>query len=121
MEYIASVSILLVFGEELLLKANEREDENFTFFLATKSPFSQWHKCNFMGEIIFRTPDYLERYEKEIMFTSAEQFMMYHKCLLSLDFDSAQEVLSTRDPKKQKQIGRSVKMTEEILETWEDL
>ncbi len=109
----------LTFGEELLLKANERENEKFTFFWATKSPFSQWYKCNFMGERIFRTPDYLENFEREISFSSAEQFMMYHKCLLSLDFDAAQEVLSTKDPKKQKQIGRSIKMTDEILETWE--
>ena len=108
----------LTLGDELLLKAKERKEEKFTFFWATKSPFSQWHKCNFMGERIFRTPDYLEAFEKEIQFSSTEQFMMYHKCLLSLDFDAAQEVLSTRDPKKQKQIGRSVKMTEEILETW---
>ncbi len=108
----------LTLGDELLLKAKERKEEKFTFFWATKSPFSQWHKCNFMGERIFRTPDYLDKFKKEISFSSAEQFMMYHKCLLSLNFDAAQEVLLTRDPKKQKKIGRSIKMTEEILETW---
>ncbi|MFL0062360.1 NADAR family protein [Tenacibaculum maritimum] len=109
----------LTLGDELLLKAKERKEEKFTFFWATKSPFSQWYKCNFMGERIFRTPDYLDKFKREILFTSAEQFMMYHKCLLSLDFNAGQQVLSTKDPKKQKQIGRSVKTTKEILETWE--
>lgn len=118
-QYVAHHAEGLTFGEELLLSAKKRKEENFTFFWATKSPFSQWYKCDFMGERIFRTPDYLEESEIEISFSSAEQFMMYHKCLLSLDFDAAQEVLQVKDPKKQKQIGRSLKMTEDILETWE--
>lgn len=118
-QYVAYHAGGLTFGEELSLKAKERKEEKFTYFWATKSPFSQWHKCSFTGERIFRTPDYLEEFEREISFSSAEQFMMYHKCLLSLDFEAAQEVLSTKNPKKQKQIGRSVKMAEEILETWE--
>ncbi|WP_206604208.1 NADAR family protein [Aquimarina sediminis] len=110
----------LTLGDELLLKAKERKEEKFTFFWATKSPFSQWHKCNFIGGRMFRASDYLlKRFDNKQVFSSTEQYMMYHKCLLSLDFDAAQEVLSTKDPKKQKQIGRSVKMTEEILETWE--
>jgi ribA/ribD-fused uncharacterized protein len=118
-QVIAHLADGLTFGEELLLKAKEREEEEFTFFWATGSLFSQWYKCSFKAERIFRTPDYLEEFEREIMFSSAEQFMMYHKCLLSLNFDAALEVLSTRDPKKQKKIGRTIKMTMEILETWE--
>ncbi len=117
-QYVAHHAEGLTFEEELLLKIKERREEKFTFFWATKSPFSQWYKCSFRGERIFRTPNYLKESEREISFSSAEQFMMYHKCLLSLDFESALEVLSTKDPKKQKQIGRSLKMKEEILETW---
>ena len=118
-DFVAHRSDGLSFEANLLQKAEERENEKYSFFWATKSAFSQWHKCKFKAERIYRTPDYLEEVDKEILFTSAEQYMMYHKCMLALDFDAAQKVLTTSDPKKQKQIGRSIKMSEEILETWD--
>lgn len=50
-------------------------------------------------------------------FTSAEQYIMYRKCLLMGDERSADLVLGTDDPKKQQEIGRDVHPYNEVL--WE--
>ncbi len=42
-----------------------------------------------------------------IRFSSNEQFIMYHKCMLFGDAASAQKVLNTDDPAVQQKIGRS--------------
>ncbi|MDP2542094.1 NADAR family protein [Tenacibaculum discolor] len=118
-QYAAHHTEGLTFEEELIRNAKKRKDEKFTFFWATKSPFSQWYKCNFKAERIYRAPNYLMEFNEEIKFNSAEQYMMYNKCLLALDFDAADKVLRTKDPRKQKEIGRKIKMTKEVLETWE--
>ena len=52
-----------------------------------------------------------------IKFTSNEQYIMYRKCLLFGDVESANEVLSTDDPEKQQSIGRKAKGFDQKL--WE--
>lgn len=85
--------------------------EQFTYFWETDSPFSQWHKSRFEGTvftIINRAllPDeFSETYE----FTSAEQFMMFNKALLFLDWEIAAAIRKTNDPRMQKELGRQVK------------
>ena len=44
-----------------------------------------------------------------IQFTSAEQYIMYQKCVMFGDTASAQKVLATDDPKLQQAIGRDAK------------
>ena len=44
-----------------------------------------------------------------VHFTSAEQYIMYRKCMIFGDTDSAQKVLATEDTKKQQAIGRNAK------------
>ncbi|CAL2094932.1 Riboflavin biosynthesis intermediates N-glycosidase [Tenacibaculum sp. 190524A05c] len=118
-QYAAHNYVGLSFEEKLLEEANTRINEKFTFFWNTESPFSQWYKCNFKGDRIYRTPQYLEGFNEEIIFSSTEQYMMYNKCLISLDFEAAEKVLSTRNPRKQKEIGRKIKMSEEVVRTWD--
>lgn len=55
-------------------------NNKFTFFWYTSSPFSQWHPSPFTV--------------KDIVFTSAEQFMMYSKAVLFGDSIIADEILA---------------------------
>jgi len=68
--------------------------ERYTFFWKSHSPFSQWHPSVF-------TVDGVE-------FNCAEQFMMYQKAMLFEDPNTAQRILDTPDPRRQKSLGREV-------------
>ena len=59
------------------------------------SIYSQWTKSFFI--------------EYNIQFTTAEQYMMYHKALLFDDTEIANQILATNNPKEQKALGRKVK------------
>jgi ribA/ribD-fused uncharacterized protein len=69
--------------------------EEYYYFWETKHPFSQWHKCSFEFE--------------GIIFTSAEQYMMYGKAILFRDFETAKKILATKNVREQKNLGRQVK------------
>lgn len=64
------------------------------FLLFWGSEFSQWFKSIFV--------------EDGITFSSAEQYMMYHKALLFNDTEIAKEIMSISDVKKIKAFGRKV-------------
>ncbi len=66
----------------------------FEFFYASASPFSQWHPCEFADE--------------DVAFTSAEQYMMYHKALMFRDAHTAAAILHTSDCGRIKRLGRNV-------------
>ena len=66
---------------------------NFVFFW--NGPFSQWAKSKFIID--------------GIEFNTCEQYMMYKKAILFGDTDTAQAILETSDPRKQKSLGRQVK------------
>lgn len=65
----------------------------YTFFYG--GPFSQWSHSKF-------TIDGKE-------FNTAEQYMMYKKALVFGDDQSAAAIMGTKDPSKQKAIGREIK------------
>lgn len=77
--------------------------EKFTFFW--NGPFSQWHPSPFEA---------LDR-----RFTCAEQFMMYCKADAMEDFETAEKIMQTSDPKQQKALGRQVKNFD--VELWENI
>ena len=58
------------------------------------SIYSQWAKTSFV--------------EENIKFSTAEQYMMYHKALLFNDNEIANKILKTNNPKEQKRLGRLV-------------
>ena len=60
-------------------------NNKFTFFWYTSSPFSQWHPSLFTVK---------DKNSTEIVFTSAEQFMMYSKAVLFGDSVIADEILA---------------------------
>jgi ribA/ribD-fused uncharacterized protein len=98
--------------------------EQFYFFGETSSPFSQWHPASFEA-ITWLWPrdakrlDYLagEFPADTQRYSSAEQFMMYHKAILFLDRDIAREIMATDDVRKIKALGREVKNYEQ--DVWE--
>lgn len=57
--------------------------------------FSQWHKSNFR--------------HSDRDFNTAEQAMMFKKAMLFNDVDIAEQILSSNNPRKQKELGRLVK------------
>jgi ribA/ribD-fused uncharacterized protein len=72
--------------------------DEFVFFWKQDKPFGefcQWYEGTF--EV-----DGME-------FNCAEQFMMYKKAILFGDSAVAKQILATKSPKKQKQLGRLVK------------
>jgi ribA/ribD-fused uncharacterized protein len=89
--------------------------ESFTFFWATKSPFSQWHRCTFKANFINVIYPKNEIDNAVHEFTSAEQYMMYSKAMLFLDRDTANSVLRTSNVKEIKKLGREVKYFDEIV------
>lgn len=97
------------------------DNERFTFFWETKSPFSQWYKCTFEGaSSLFINDEEREKllgHDKDtLVFTSAEQFMMYHKAILFLDNEIASALLRETNARKIKELGRQVRDFDE--EVW---
>ena len=97
------------------------ENESFSFFWETKSPFSQWHPS------VFTAPSYLWKndfarelvrhgFPAERVFTTAEQWMMYCKAMVFLDLEIADEIMTTSDPRQIKELGRQVRRFNE--DTW---
>lgn len=69
------------------------------FFKDSEVPYDflcQWYSCHFTDPI------------SGLSFSSAEQYMMWSKAQLAGDEASAEAILSTTSPRKQKQLGRDV-------------
>ena len=66
--------------------------EKFTFFWS--GPFSNWAKSDFVY--------------KNKKFSSSEQALMWEKAMMFGDEANAQKILETRDPSRQKFIGRLI-------------
>lgn len=71
------------------------EYKEYDFFWSNDSPFSQWHKSEFVLN--------------NTVYSSAEQFMMSKKAELFGDEMIKEEILSTNNVRKQKELGRRVK------------
>ncbi|QLE03059.1 NADAR family protein [Galbibacter sp. BG1] len=93
--------------------------EKFTFFWETTSPFSQWHKSKFTASTCLIQGVQMNKLKREYVlqnqfpsdvqeYSSAEQFMMYHKAIIFLDVESAKKIMSTNNVRKIKELGRNV-------------
>lgn len=69
--------------------------EDFVFFWGNASPFSNWHKSEFVHD--------------GITYNCSEQFMMQKKALLFGDLNVAEQVMQTPNPSKQKGLGRTIR------------
>lgn len=99
-------------------------EEKFTFFFVTNSPFSQWHNALFIGGTFIYGDEKINEIAVKDCFpvgkqyyTSTEQFMMYHKAMLFFDRKIATEIMSITDVKEIKKLGRQVKGFDEAI--WE--
>ncbi len=80
------------------------KNEKYEFFWKADSPFSQWHFKDFTVD--------------EVVFNTAEKWMMYQKALLFNDTETADKILATNDAREQKQLGREVKNYEQLI--WDE-
>ena len=78
-----------------------RITEKYTFFLATKEPFSNWHPAHFVVD--------------SLEFNCSEQYMMWGKAMLFGDTEIAQQILSTHDPRTQKELGRKIRNFDPVV------
>ncbi|WP_158974296.1 NADAR family protein [Cellulophaga sp. L1A9] len=116
--------IIKLYNERILV------NEDYTFFWETKSPFSQWYKSAFeattllvegisYGNEIYKVKrqEILGDFPFEVQeYSSAEQFMMYHKAMIFLDRETARKIMLTNNVKIIKELGRQV--SDFNLETW---
>jgi ribA/ribD-fused uncharacterized protein len=68
---------------------------NSTAFFGADDALSNWHSSRFVYH--------------GVEFTCVEQFMMFSKAKLFNDQAAAEEILTTRDPMTQKELGRKVR------------
>jgi ribA/ribD-fused uncharacterized protein len=118
------VTTLLAVHYNTILK-----NEKYTFFNDISSPFSQWYKSSFectafliegIGqgmEYEIKRKDILKEfnYNNHKIFTSVEQFVMYHKAMIFLDRDSGKKILNTNDVFKINELGMQVKNYDESV------
>lgn len=104
----------------LLRQTTIDSNELFLFFWITKSPFSQWHKSKFtatsflVGNKETREKAIQNLFPLDVQeYSSAEQFMMYHKAMIFLDREIALQIMKTDDVRKIKELGRQVKNYDE--------
>ncbi|MCY1021206.1 NADAR family protein [Pyxidicoccus sp. MSG2] len=74
---------------------NGAEQRRFTFFWREESPFSQWHRSDFMVE--------------GVRYMCAEQYMMAGKARLFGDAEVLASILKSASPKTHKALGRKVR------------
>ncbi|SFT44565.1 hypothetical protein SAMN05216474_0610 [Lishizhenia tianjinensis] len=98
---------------ELITAFDEGQKLKFLYFWGhqpsrdgsvSSSCFSQWWKCSFTHE--------------NQLFTSTEQWMMYHKSLLFKDEEIAQKIQQSKSPGEAKDLGRQVRGFD--IYTWEE-
>ncbi|MEL7427043.1 MAG: NADAR family protein, partial [Bacteroidota bacterium] len=102
-------------------RLGDKQQEQFTYFWETSSPFSQWHRSSFVAPSYIWNNEFQQRilsegFEKEYTFSSAEQYMMYCKAMLFTDLKTAKKILKEDNPRKIKALGREVQRFQE--NTW---
>lgn len=76
--------------------------DNYLFFLT--GWLSQWYKSTMT--------------DGNQVYNCCEQYMMYHKACLFMDFETAKKILEAKNPSEQKELGRKVKNFKENI--WND-
>jgi ribA/ribD-fused uncharacterized protein len=64
---------------------------------------SNWYPAEFEVEMMIKGE------KKKLHFFNSEQYFMYVKAIVFSDYDTADKILATKDPKKAKSLGREVK------------
>lgn len=118
--------------EELHINYQERKwimerqqklsSETYTYFWNIKSPFSQGYPSKFTAATsIMGDKETKSQILKNLFpidsqeYSSAEQFMMFHKAMIFLDRDIAVEIMKTTDVKGIKELGKKIKHYDDIV------
>jgi len=64
---------------------------------------SNWYRAEFDVEVM------IDGEKQKKHFFNSEQYFMYMKAIVFGDYDTAEKILKTKDPKKAKALGREVK------------
>jgi len=64
---------------------------------------SNWYPAGFDAEMMIKGE------KKTLHFFNSEQYFMYVKAIVFGDYETADKILATKDPKKAKDLGREVK------------
>lgn len=64
---------------------------------------SNWYKTEFETEVM------IDGKKEKKTFYNSEQYFMFIKAVVFGDYETANKILATKDPKKAKQLGREVK------------
>lgn len=74
---------------------------------------SNWYPAEFDVEMMIKGE------KKTLHFFNSEQYFMYVKAIAFGDYDTADKILNTKDPKKAKELGREVKGYDD--EVWDEM
>jgi len=88
-----------------------RWEDNYVFFWKPDEPYgwaSQWHPESFKGPSRLPEENGAQGESEEVVYNTAETWMMYHKAMLFDAEDVAKKILLTSDPKETKALGRSI-------------
>ncbi len=103
------------YKEHLAINFKKRrvQNESFHFFWSNESPFSQWYKTEFKAPIYLSNRPLSLRQRALygntlVSYSSAEQLMMYYKAVMFGDVEISNKILSTKNVKKIKELGREV-------------
>ena len=119
-QFIKNINSTTVLGRH----QQEFQNEKFTFFWETSSPFSQWHKSKFRattclieGVNKIKKKDILKDVFplEEQEYSSVEQFMMFHKAIIFLDIESAKKIMDIDNVRVIKEIGKGVLNFDETI------
>ncbi|CAO4381729.1 unnamed protein product [Caenorhabditis nigoni] len=90
------------------LKIIKSRNPKIVLFYQASCPFSNFHPAQFSTKINGNS----------LNFSCSEQYFMYQKALLAKDPEGAEEILKMTKPLLMKRAGRSLEMSQEMLEEW---
>jgi ribA/ribD-fused uncharacterized protein len=74
---------------------------------------SNWYRAEFNAEVL------IDGKKETKHFYNSEQYFMYMKAIIFGDYEIAEKILATKDPKKAKELGRIVRNYDDKV--WNDL
>lgn len=120
-----SLDVLLFYVNEdqhRIKSIRERDETQFTYIGNSTSPFSMEFKTTFTSSTYFFfgfTGDekalLRNSFQEELEFSSAEQFMMYHKAILFFDRETASRIMQASSSLEFYELGRQVKNFDKVV------
>ena len=100
----------------------ERDETQFTYIGNSTNPFSIEFKTTFTSSTYFffgmagdDKADLRNSFQEELTFSSAEQFVMYHKAILFFDRETASRIMQASSSLEFYELGRQVKNFDKVV------